>query len=291
LYLALRSIVQLVSKLLFSLRHCTDRPPGNCTYDPFYTLAFDFQCKPLSKLLEFGCRNASAEWMIPLVDQGAGKNPTMASCGWYMDPGPEFQLQLMSGYEITDNGTIGAILATRFFPIQDLVSNRLAFGGSPNFKNIQAPVTDFILASTPGGFDGAIKNNTPILTECEIHWVVNLLNATVLAGILEENLIEILQFESNLTGPYAPWDGLDGSDYMANFSMTLRDPHAFTPDGMSTFGLDNITAFKVFQAWEELAQSALILPINTGGNKDRGHGLKMTWWRTRMLPAPLTEYS
>lgn len=28
---------------------------GECTYDPFYTLALDIQCKPISNLLEFGC--------------------------------------------------------------------------------------------------------------------------------------------------------------------------------------------------------------------------------------------
>jgi hypothetical protein len=192
-----------------------------------------------------------------------------------MDPGPDYQLQIMGGYEIMADGTIGEVLVTRFFPVQDMVSNQIFFGGSPNFKDVQNPVADFILASTPGGFDGAIKNNTPVTTECEIHWVVKLLNATVLSGQLTEEVLGTLQFESDLAGPYSPWDGLDSGTYLANFSMTLPDPHSFT-EGISTFGLDNITAFKVYQVWVEIAPSTVNLPAQNDPLKT-GPVLKFYW--------------
>jgi hypothetical protein len=228
----------------------------------------------MPNFLQLGCyENTSAEWMTGVVDKGPRLNPNMTSCGWHMNPGPEYQQQLMSGYELTKNGSVGQILATRIFPIQDLVSNRIAFGGSPNFKDIQNPVTDFILVSTPGGFDGARRNSTPILTECEIHWVVKQLNATVISGKLTEKVIDTIQFTSNLTDPYAPWNGLNGSSYQATFSMTLLDPHSVTGP-LSTFGLGNTTAFKVWEAWTEFAPSALILPVKSNS----GPGIKFLWW-------------
>jgi hypothetical protein len=246
---------------------------GNCTYDPFYTLGFDFQCKDMTNFLELGCfENTSAEWMIGVVDRGPRLNPNITSCGWHMNPGPDYQLQLMSGYELA-NGLAGQILATRVFPIQDLISNRIAMGGSPNFIDVQNPVTNFILVSTPGGFDGALKNTPPVLTECEIHWVVKQLNATVVSGKLIEEAIDTLQFTSNLTSPYAPWNGLNGSSYEATFSMTLPDSHSVTGIS-STFGLTNTTAFKVWEAWSLFAPSALVSPVKGAGEP----GIKFSWW-------------
>lgn len=35
---------------------------SKCTYEPFHTLAVEFQCQEMTDFLEFGCRNTSAEW-------------------------------------------------------------------------------------------------------------------------------------------------------------------------------------------------------------------------------------
>jgi len=123
----------------------------------------------------------------------------------------------------------------------------LYFGGSPSFKDIQllSPVADFILASTPGGFDGVLQNNTPVVTECEIHWVVQLVNATVTSGFLTEEIMDTLEFEKgDPNNPWWPWESWNSGTWLANYSMTLDDPHSFT-GGKSTFGFNNITAKKV----------------------------------------------
>ncbi|TID18948.1 putative mannosyl-oligosaccharide glucosidase [Venturia nashicola] len=252
-------------------------PTGNCTYDPFHTLALDFQCKEMpSSFLEFGCQTTSAEWMSTVSLTEIYKNgnpvPNVTSCGHYMKV-PGHQDQLMSGYQVLPDGSKGEVLSNRFFPIMDIYTNEVYFGGSPNYKGLKNWVADFILVSTPGQFEGARQNNTPVITECEIHWVVKKIKSTVTAGILkEEEVGESLQFESNLD---SPWDVDDPDSYVANFSMTLPDPHSFT-GGKSMFGLDNTTAKKIWMVWAEIAPSTAVLPVAID-DSDIGPALKFYW--------------
>ncbi|KAE9977934.1 hypothetical protein BLS_001026 [Venturia inaequalis] len=245
-------------------------PPGvayncgtsNCTYEPFHTLAFDYQCKEMnaSKWLDFGCKNTSAEWTTKIVYRdydgiGADGIRNITSCGWYL-PIPGHGPQLMSGYEVDpQDGSVGDMLSTRFFPIMDLATNELYWNGSINFPEAKNSVTNFILASTPGGFDGVLQNNEPILTECEIHWAVHTLKATVLAGNLTEEILERHEFESDVRNP---WDPIDGSQWNVDYNMTLPDPQS--PTNFSNFYVDNTTAFKVFGAWSEINPSTLLKP-------------------------------
>jgi hypothetical protein len=87
-------------------------PTGNCTFDPFYSLSIDFQCQEMPNLLEFGCRNTSSEWLTTATDyEGPGTSPNVSSCGYYINlPGNP---QLMSGYEVKMDGTVGEVLTTR----------------------------------------------------------------------------------------------------------------------------------------------------------------------------------
>ena len=248
-------------------------PTGNCTYGPFHTLALDFQCKEMpSNFLEFGCKNTSAEFLSTVGYDGPGTNPNVTSCGYYLNV-PNNMPQLMSGYEVTKDGSIGEVLATRFFGLTDVYSDERFFGGSINFPDIKNPVVDFIVASTPGGFDGATKNSTPVASECEIHWVVKKINSTVLNGVLTEEASETLQFSSDLIDPWD--DPTDVSVYLANFSMTLPDPFSFT-GSTSTFGLDNTTARKVWQVWAEIAPSSFTRPAESNPVKS-GPVLKIAW--------------
>jgi hypothetical protein len=195
-------------------------PTGNCTFDPFHTLAVDFQCKEMPDYLEFGCKNTSAEFLSTVKYAGPGANPNVTSCGYYLNipDSDDEPPQLMSGYEVTADGSIGEVLATRFFSLSDILTHEQFFGGSVSFKNITHPIVDFILASTPGGFDGAVKNTTPVVTECEVHWVVKKLQAKVVSGNLTEEALETLQVSSNFDNP---WDPDDWRQYRENITMTL----------------------------------------------------------------------
>lgn len=179
----------------------------------------------------------------------------------------------MSGYEVQADGSIGEVLSTRLFPIMDIITNE-HYIRSPNF-NVSTPVVDFILASTPGGFAGARLNNTPVVTECEIHWVVQKLKSNVSLGTLHEEVMETLQFEQDNSGnPYSPWDGYNSSTWLGNFSMVLADPHASS--GLSTFGLDNTTAKKVWAVWAEISPSTFNLPAENNPVKT-GPAQKVLW--------------
>ena len=107
-----------------------DCPTGNCTYAPFHTLAFDFECVDMPiETLVFDCKNTSAEWQSTVAYEGPGLSPNVTSCGWYLDV-PDSLPQLMSGYEVRENGSIGEVLATRMFPFSDIWNNQQFFGGS-----------------------------------------------------------------------------------------------------------------------------------------------------------------
>lgn len=246
-------------------------PPGvsyscgtsNCTFEPYNTLAFDYQCKEMDadKWLAFGCKNTSAEWTTQITYRnydaiGADGITNITSCGWYL-PIPGHGPQLMSGYEVDPkNGSIGDRMSTRFFPIMDLATNELYWNGSINFPSAVNSVVDFILTSTPDGFDGVLENKRPVMQECEIHWVVKKLKAIVTAGSLIETELETYQFKSNLTNP---WDLVDGSQWNADYNMTLPDLHSPT-NNESTFYVSNTTAFKVFSTWAEICPSTLLWP-------------------------------
>jgi len=249
-----------------------DCPTGNCTFDPFWTLGIDFQCVEMpSNILEFGCKNTSAEWLSTLAYGGPGENPNVTSCGYYLNV-PEDMPQLMAGYEIEKSGAVGEVLATRFFALSDIFTNQQWFNGSINFQEIKNPQVDFILVSTPGGFEGAVKNNTPVVNECEVHWVVNKINSTVVNGDLTEVRTESLQFPTNLTNP---WDPQDSDVYLSNFTLTLPDPHSFTgPD--SSFGLHNESARAVWQFWTAIAPSTFLRPAANNPVKS-GPVLKYQW--------------
>lgn len=161
----------------------------------------------------------------------------------------------MTGYEVFPDNSVGEILATRFFSIMDFFTNEIFFGGSLSFPDVQLPVADFILASVPGGFEGARNNNTPTVHECEIHWVIKQLKATVDAGQLTEETLDTIQFETNLT---TPWDPEDDANWIGSYNKVLKDP--ITGES-TTFGMDNTTSFKVWEVWQEIAPSAFTLPI------------------------------
>jgi hypothetical protein len=249
-----------------------DCATGNCTFDPFYTLGIDHQCVEMSSdILEFGCKNTSAEWMSTVQFQGLDSNPNVTSCGYYLNI-PDDMPQLLTGYEIEKDGAVGEVMATRFFSMWDVLSNHLWFNGSINFPEVRNPQVNFILASTPGGFDGAVKNNTPVLHECEVHWVVNKINSTVVNGKLTEVRTETHQFESDLINS---WDPNDSTVYLPNFDLTLPDPHSST-GSQSTFGMTNDTARAVWEFWTQISPSTFLRPSPNNPTKS-GPVLKYSW--------------
>lgn len=119
---------------------------------------------------------------------------------------------------------------------------------------------------------GALRNNTPVIHECEIHWVINEIFTYITHGTPVEQVLSTKQFKNYRDNP---WDPNNPNVYQANFSMTLPDTHALTED-TSTFGLSNSTARKVWQSWAEFAPSAFIRPASNN-LVTAEKVLKMSW--------------
>jgi hypothetical protein len=233
-------------------------PTGNCTFAPFHTLAVDYQCNALpSTLLYFDCRNTSNEWHSS-VAAGWGNETLINSCGYFLDvPGHPNGSQLMSGYEVKANGTMGDVLATRLFGLVDIFSTREYLDGSIQFNKTRDRIVDFIVASTPGGFDGVRANNTPIMQECEVHWTIKEIQATVTNDLLLENTVATIPLsDDNSTNSH--WDLENYGWYTWAPSLKLPDLHSVNGD--STYSIDNTTARKVWQVLAMVVPSVVLQP-------------------------------
>lgn len=247
-------------------------PTGNCTFEPFHSLAVDFQCQALPPAIAVrDCRNTSAEWDSTVLYKGPFTSPNKSSCGFYLDV-PNHQPQLLSGYEIDTSGSIGEVLSNRVMPLTDLMTNEPYFNpnGSIRFSNVKSRIIDFVLSSTPGGFEGVRANRTPVIEECEIHWVVKRIQAGIRNGILEESTLDTLPFDT--TEPH--WDPTDPDVYM--LSPSLRLPDANDPTGYSSYGLSNVTARKVWQAWALFVPSTFLQTSNDSPI-GKQNVMKVTW--------------
>jgi hypothetical protein len=96
----------------------------------------------------------------------------------------------------------------------------------------------------------------PHLQECEVHWAIKQINATITNGILTESNTGTILFEHE---PDQHWDTNDQNVYLLSPSMTLADPHA--PGGLSTYQTSNITARKVWQALSLVIPSNFVQPV------------------------------
>lgn len=229
-------------------------PTGNCTFDDFDSLALGFRCEPLpQKMLTRGCFNTPARWHSTYA-YGKDAPQNISSCGYYLDI-PDHGLELVTGYEVKGNGSVGETLALSFFELSDFYTNQLHFNGSLNFGHVGNRAMDFIIASTPQAFDGARANQTPMIQECEIHWEVQKIHAEVLDGKLHEHILGAVSNQDNVS-PY--WSALDANVYTLIPSFDLQDPHS--ANGSSVYRASNVTARKVWQTFTLRIPSTFVQP-------------------------------
>jgi hypothetical protein len=231
----------------------------------------DFECKPLpADLLQYGCRAMSNEWQS-IIPDGYGFERNVSSCGHFIEI-PGAGSQLMSGYEVTPGDQIDELLATRIFSLMNVFTNQPYLNGSISFPLVRSRIIDFIVASTPDGFDGVRANQTPVLTECEVHWAVKLIQSEITNGVLRERTLRTLPFENE---PAKHWDSEDSNLYRLQPELDLPDPH--NPSQSLSFSVQNITARKVWQTWAQLAPSSLIenRSLSIGASSGYGHFMKL----------------
>lgn len=137
-------------------------------------------------------------------------------------------------------------------------------------------VADFVLDSTPGGFKGALMNNTPILTRCEVTWAVNLVNITVMNyRITEEaSYIHFHECDGMLREAEQKIDTLYFE--APSLSMSLSDRYSTT--GRSTFGVDNVTSSTISGQWQDIVRSSHVLSLI-----DRDRTKTMPWFASNNI--------
>jgi hypothetical protein len=230
-----------------------DCPTTNCTFTPFDSMAVVSQCVELNDLLYWACQDSVGDWMTDVIVIN-NVYPVQKSCGWWWDA-PGVGATLMTGYNVNNvTGFPAETMATRLFPLWNETYRELIDGGSLNFKDVVFPIADFIIAQTPGALEGVYKNNTPIVHECELHWVVQRIESSIFEGNLTENFTTYVEMNHQTFGDDSPW--MLPVDYKPNFTLTLPDPHSST--GESTYRMDNITARRTIQLTDQMAPMSII---------------------------------
>jgi hypothetical protein len=250
-------------------------PTKNCTWEPFYTMAVQGSCQEMpSSFLELGCYEVSGQWMSDVVPDPTIEDnviPNVTTCGWYLNP-PDAPRELMAGYSLGNDSKIGEALTTRLFPLRDQFTRDTIYGGSINYqKYTKVSIQDFLIVASPGGAAGVYRNATPAVHECELHWMVELTQPTVVEGVLREDVIEVLDLDFSETGEAEgdnPWITMGW--YGLNFSKTLIDPKS---SASLQFGMGNLTARKTIQALEE------VIPATVTANDADAIPVAKTFWR------------
>lgn len=251
-----------------------DCPTSNCTFPAFDSLSICSSCSEMPKLLEQGCYNSTGDWLSESSPYGA-TTPNITACGWFWRiPGrPPI---LMTGYQQNDDGSVGEGLTMRMVPLRDLITRKaIVPDGSINFKDINNPIVDFVVAAV-GGLGEAYQNKSPVVHECQMHWCVNSYKSNVWQGVLEETASRQLELDSNDAA--SPWQ--DPSWYKPNFTLTTPDPNSVTGE-RSTYGLNNVTARTTLQIWDTWLPSTLI-------GKSASSAQLLKWqWRTGFSLRPM----
>ncbi|KAE9981079.1 hypothetical protein EG328_011876 [Venturia inaequalis] len=201
-------------------------PTGNCTWEPFETLAVCSKCVDLSQELQWECATEPSEWVSNATYAGR-PYPNVTSCGFSLKPDGKTRV-FLSGYVVGADGSKGEALSTRFFPLVDSapLSRAASFNGSVHFRDILNPISDFFVSGTPQGEIGAWGNATPTVLECNLHWCVKTVNTTHSWGRLNETTTRTVELDSPKTGVGSAWIKFDMAGVMtprwiANFSLTL----------------------------------------------------------------------
>ncbi|KAF1945644.1 hypothetical protein EJ02DRAFT_35144 [Clathrospora elynae] len=122
-------------------------PTGNCTWPPYSTVVVCHQCKDVSYLLQYICKNHTT-LNIPGMPDGAA------------DP---------CGFKVNDT-----------LIVVDTFDSPHQFGPFLNttiFANATLPIADFYVGYTPGGPSAVMRNQTPVLVECLFTWCAKTIQA------------------------------------------------------------------------------------------------------------------
>ncbi|KAF2101111.1 hypothetical protein NA57DRAFT_36221 [Rhizodiscina lignyota] len=220
-------------------------PTGNCQFPAFETLGVCSECADISDLLSFRCMPTPVNWKSSVVDYSQEwaantttnvnkKVPAPETCGFFLN-GTSASPVLVSGYENSANES--EVLVGRTLVLNaPYVGNTCHYDGSMHFKDIPLALLDVMIIATPGGYDGVKTNTRPLAQECNLHWCVKKVQASVLNGEYNESVVAKYDNRTKMSSP--EWhvkDMDDGSpDYYIYDVPSIRPPGSNTTFGPSS---------------------------------------------------------
>lgn len=232
-------------------------PTGNCTWEPYESLAVCGACADVSNLLSYTCLSAPGDWLgnVTELSLNVSSYPPVYACGYYLNATGELPV-LMNGFAGGPSGP-GDALSLRLLPLSDTTTRQPLYGsGSINFKDVRNPIADFIAVGTNGGTSAVYQNATPEANECILHWCTKTFTPTYQWGQLNENPTNIFYDSGPPTNPWFPHKNAEGTmvnDYLATFNLTPPVQHP--SDANITYGLANVTALEVLLLFDVILPS------------------------------------
>jgi hypothetical protein len=245
-------------------------PTGNCTWPPYQTLGVCSKCADISDLLTFNCLNTTVDWIANLTG-GSGMEKTYPKgkvCGYFLNITSGRQPELptmMSGY-LTDtikssggSALRDEALLTRMLPLATNPDKSPIFDGSIRFKNVRNPIIDFVVVSSPNGYEGVFRNETPIAHECVFSFCVKTIKSAYYQAKYEEEILEV--FENNTAAGF-PWISerfisptINGTMVYYRENITVMAPLTVNGSDMTMFGLGNQTFTNVATNFDDIFPS------------------------------------
>ncbi|KAF2807923.1 uncharacterized protein BDZ99DRAFT_522530 [Mytilinidion resinicola] len=174
-----------ISTAIYSNSNDTFTPPpsncpsGNCSWPTYSSLAVCNQCKDVTNLLYYQCRNYT---IVDYVADNASN--TNKACGWLLNN------TLMVGKD-----DLGSIEEHSYHYLSMLAVSMPSDPSSDKkwnstlFQDVAYPLLDLYVAFIPGGPEAAKRNDTPVMLECLMSWCVQSYQGIHEGGVLNETRV------------------------------------------------------------------------------------------------------
>lgn len=243
------------------------------------------------------CLNTTIDWTPhwtgPLDDV---PYPTGDVCGYFHNASSEAPI-LLSGYVASKGGknsTSGQALLVRNVPLTDFDTKEPLYGeGSIQFKTVQNPILDGLIASTANGVEGVYHHERPIIHKCILSWCVQTVQSAYSWGLYEETVVFEFWNTTSGSGPW-PWRAWETKteltmDYSSNITTKSSTSEL-------TYGLGNDTLQEIMTLFDDIfpssyaANSTTSVPLLRYKNYPNGPWTQSLDFNPWLAPNDITQH-
>lgn len=188
---------------------------SNCTWSQYSSLGVCSQCKDVSNILRYVCKNYTTMDFV-------GNTFTDYGCGWLLN-----DTLLVGTYLNGVNERQVLSLTMQGIDAPSNTSRGGQFHSSTHFKEFPFPIFDFYVGYAAGGKAAVLRNDTPVALECLLHWCAKSYVATHSQGILNETLVDT--FANYSAKQLSPGEVLSGTP-----PIVIRLPFGHTTFSVSS---------------------------------------------------------